>query len=305
MHCLIVQRPPVADFLAKNRKAAKNVKLKASTVKDNKRGFVKPEARIAKPAASGKKAGSNAKVEAPPSCNGDGEGSVGGGTVIISKDYLDSLLQMTVVRQEGGREEEAIKQTRAKTESESHPFHHTSSIPANTYQQSHTQPQEQLGEHTAPQVSVLPAGRTTGGTDRRGKTLSPALTEYFPFGRPGCGAPLRTVSGHVMADLRGGGYNPHHPPTSIHHPRPLSPSTHHMTQGGGHLGQTGSNAHGVTTSHIPGSRGTEVVEGSSPRYARGAWPCVNHHTLSERAAKRRRELEHMVNLLCMFAGILP
>lgn len=335
------------DFLAKNRRAIRNIKPKAATasVKDSMvKGPLRPQPPTAKPTVSQKKAGTVTKPHAPlqSSTLGSGNGGKEDGTVVISKDYLDNLLKMSVLLQagvEGGRRGEGEDgqggdQTVAKTEAQSHHRHHISvspsSIPglgnnnvsvaatsASTYQQPH--PWEQLEESTT-RTSAVHAGRTTVGRAKRGRTISPTVAEdYFPFGRPGCGAPLRTASGQVMADLRRGGQNPHHPPMSTHLPPVF---THHKTQGG-HLQQAGSIA-GTTTSHahipeeprgqpllmmeghgvrssggdlrLSGGGVGEGMESCSPRYARGAGPHVDQYMLRERAEKRKKQMEHVVRV---------
>ena len=304
----------MADFLAKNIKAAKNIKLKsASNVKDSKRRSVKLQAPVVKHTASRKKTELNTNIDVPSSSNGGSEGGMGGGTVVISKDYLDTLLKRSVMMHPGGRGGEEAKLTRAKDESQSHYCHHNSSITdlsnttntmsPNTYQLSDTHPQDKLMDCT-PQASILPTGRAIGGRNKQNLLSSPVTEVYFPFGRPGCGAPLRTASGHIMADLRGGGYNPHHPPTSIYHPNPLSSPTYCKTQGNEHLGQTSSIA-GLTTNHshfamqpdppLEGLKCGQVEDGNSS-YARGPGPHVNQYTLNEKAEKRKKELEHKVNV---------
>ncbi len=99
---------------------------------------------------------------------------------------------------------------------------------------------------------------------------------YFPFGRPGCGAPLRTDSGHVMADLRtrtsitGG-------PASLKYTS-LSPDVPGQAKERSGLGNT-----------------DQLNVSTSPRFARGVGPHVDNYALREREEKRRKHLEHVVS----------
>lgn len=136
---------------------------------------------------------------------------------------------------------------------------------------------------TTAATSVGPQARTT----RARKQESPV--EYFPFGRPGCGAPLRTDSGQVMADLRqrtglqGHDTLPRHSSNVAQEPPPLLPSlqqpapSQSASEGGGQVRQS--------------------AEMASPRYARGAGPHVNQYVLKDKEEKRKKQLEHVVSLI--------
>ena len=104
--------------------------------------------------------------------------------------------------------------------------------------------------------------------------------EYFPFGRPGCGAPLRTVSGHVIADLR-------------KRSRVAVSSDRHLPADGnlGSMARPAAGRHGDARTVMEGVG----VELASPRYARGAGPHVNEYVLKEKEGKRKQELEHLVS----------
>ena len=225
---LFMQRA-VANFLARNRKAAKNTKRRAtaitSAVIEGNRGPVHA-ARFSSPQ---KMLTPSTTANALQNCHGNTE--VEDGTVTVSKEYLNSLLRSSAMSKNGaaGRGTNLLEAKFEAQSLHSHPnkVHPNSINPRQdnscdvfTYQQGNTGTQKRLPESMISQGSnVAPTCMETGGRGRRGSTISPAAEEYFPFGRPGCGAPLRTASGHVMADLRGGGYNPRYPS----HPSLLPP----------------------------------------------------------------------------------
>lgn len=102
---------------------------------------------------------------------------------------------------------------------------------------------------------------------------------YFPFGRPGCGAPLRSDSGQVIADLR-------------HRTR-----INNQARGSGEV----ASKHSISPNASRQNAGEEVKQGigemSSPRYARGAGPHVSDYMIKEREEKRKKELDHLVSCI--------
>jgi hypothetical protein len=105
---------------------------------------------------------------------------------------------------------------------------------------------------------------------------SPEPDIYFPFGRPGCGAPLRSESGQVLADLR-------------------LKTTHVRDSREVHVAESQAS---LKASDMQRELGQVTVTGdmASPRYARGAGPHVSDYLLKEREGKRKKELEHVVSL---------
>ena len=99
---------------------------------------------------------------------------------------------------------------------------------------------------------------------------------YFPFGRPGGGAPIRDETGGVVADLRSK-VEPHSVKS-----KPKSKGTpHHKTQ---------HPAPKLTVDYTH-QEGVDL----SPRFGRGEGPLVDKFVLHEREQKRRKEMEHRVS----------
>ena len=96
---------------------------------------------------------------------------------------------------------------------------------------------------------------------------------YFPFGRPGCGAPLRSDSGQVVADLR-----------------------QRVRDGKGVTEVAHARAH-VQCVEQEVNQVKFPVATTSPRYARGAGPHVSDYALREKEDKRKKELEHAVSVI--------
>ena len=197
------------------------------------------------------------------------EGGINDNTVVISKSYLDQLLRFS---------QERVEQLQAQL--------HQHQPPEPLHHQSTPLPVAPPTNPSLPSPQHKPSSKADVV-----KRASPDF--YFPFGRPGGGAPLRTDSGQVMADLRqrnrlqgNGGRQSHqedatptrHAPQDLDYHTPNPTTTH--PQGG------------LQSSHQ--SKGGEVMM-ESPRYGRGAGPHVNEYVLREKEEKRKKELEHVVS----------
>ena len=130
---------------------------------------------------------------------------------------------------------------------------------------------------------------------KKTKRQSQSPEYYFPFGRPGCGAPLRTDSGHVIADLRSfvrGSTNLHTVTTEI--PHLATTATDPVARNAIHQGS--SEVPKVAVERVGASLKQLQMSGelASPRYARGAGPHINEYVLKEKADKKKKELEHKV-----------
>ena len=230
-------------------------------------------------------------------------------TVVISKGYLESLLKQSVLNREtAGNDQKDMsnnkgRRTRKGSDREDGGSGHQhvvvipTSVPGLTDPQSSSSPPKKYASNSTgrknspaghkPNNSSSKAAPTKNG---RGRGAPPAVEEdYFPFGRPGCGAPLRTVSGNVVADLRTLAFRNSHmghiqdTPSSPHRsPSPIEEDVH--------VGVVRSTADHAQPDH----RRTDMEESSSPRYARGVGPHVDHYMLREKAEKRKKELEHKV-----------
>lgn len=145
--------------------------------------------------------------------------------------------------------------------------------------------------------------------------------DYFPFGRPGGGAPITSETGQVLTNYRhrgqmGGASNKHISSdyssvettvavrnnitqaniTSPHH------SSHYQsnvpTNGPPEstnqipIGGTGLLLHNIGESPSRGQNNTQYS--TTPRFARGAGPFVDQYALQEKEEKRKKQMEHMV-----------
>ena len=202
-------------------------------------------------------------------------------TVVISKAYLDQLLKSSFTgAQINGKDTFTISEM--------------------------ADPKGAIVSST-PLPHSLPTQRNQSSSSNKPTTTrcpSPPTEEYFPFGRPGCGAPLRTDSGKVMADLRQrvrGRVDPKVPKLHQQHPQPqhvVAPEPAQATVGG--IGRPSQNSKQVEMGSPRYNRGTgPQVEMGSPRYARGAGPHVDQYALRDKEQKRKKELEHVVSLLEM------
>ena len=300
--------------MSRNRRAAKTVKRKTTLPMDAKREQVTPRPPAAKVPGSHRKAAQPAsrRIEDP-----EPEGRKLGGnndTVVISKDYLDSLLKMTVMKNLERGERETIdtehgQQKRPRDDSGRDRSDHgsgkgksdrrsghrnvvvsPSSVPG---LQHNSNKALSSGHHSQQQASHSPAGEPSPRRNRHVKASSP-VEEYFPFGRPGCGAPLRTASGQIMADLRSLVVQ-----TSQQHyslPPSLSSTAHQRYSSPPHGAQTSGPERRQAARTVPSDKTYGTGEEScSPRFARGVGPHVDQYMLRERAEKRKRELEHKVS----------
>lgn len=216
-------------------------------------------------------------------------------TVVISRSYLDHLLRTS------------LNKTQESTQDSSQP-NHLSTV-SYTQQQNHPVPSlhyTQTASHTVhsqqpvgsgsmlvpgaevPQATTVPVSNRTQANSE----------DYYPFGRPGCGAPLRTDTGQVMADLRQRAKLQTHTTQNSS----VVQEPHHMATEPPAMFSTAQ----LTTQHLPqetASMPSSEREGggpggadlASPRYARGAGPHVNQYVLREKEEKRRKELEHVVS----------
>lgn len=173
-------------------------------------------------------------------------------TVVVSKSYLDQLLKASL----GGDKKQPVvlqPQNVNKSSEEKPP----SPVPATSVSTSQTS-------------SVLPRATIPSSSSSHAIANDDS---YFPFGRPGCGAPLRSDSGQVVADLR-------------QRARAKSygksvPEPSHARSKVCHVGQE------VDTSG----------KANSSRYARGAGPHVCDYVLREKEDRRKKELEHAVSVI--------
>lgn len=211
---------------------------------------------------------------------------------MISKSYLDQLLLMT----NGGQGKGlglAVPQDRGKA-----PADHTTL--QDTVGPLHHAPHPRAAS-PAPQHSEKPRPRAAD-TVRNARPVSPE--GYFPFGRPGCGAPLRTDSGQVIADLRQRQRQcvPDRPVNTFSgHTQPV------MTSDPGHSHLIPAPSQDVTRGvRASGGEVRISADMGSPRYARGAGPHVDKYMLREREEQRKKHLEHVVSMCCsVLCGDMP
>lgn len=144
--------------------------------------------------------------------------------------------------------------------------------------------------------------------------------EYFPFGRPGGGAPIRSQSGTLLTDYRsrtrvqeqGGvvaskkadnmpthqdmgyvrGVHESSDPVSGH-PARVAASTSHHRSGVGNTGVRGG-AGGDVMMMSPTRGDRKELYNTTPRFARGAGPHIDQYMRKEMDEKRRKRMEHMV-----------
>ncbi len=256
----------------------------------------KNERIAARPPASKPPAGQNKSLRATK----DGVGSGGNETVMISRDYLDSLLKMNLDHNLEDRSGEGngtnrngeVKLVNDGTRSDHcHTVVSPSTIPGLQDNPSSKLKWKELN-HTSSDHPMGPKTRKSGQykesgsvSDKKRKSLAngspPVEEEYFPFGRPGCGAPLRTASGHVMADLRALNVRKSQQFTTSD----TSPQRVHE--------------HRTVTEPVNSDLATNDHSGGdtvSPRFARGVGPHVDQYMLREMADKRKKELEHKVRM---------
>ena len=147
------------------------------------------------------------------------------------------------------------------------------------------------------------------------------VEEYFPFGRPGGGAPIRSQSGAVLTDYRSrtrahdqGGVAMRDLPetkrvgdfqSQANFGAKYEASNHDGGFGAGHTAVTAY--HGSVSSggggdvmmmsprrHEAEPKQHSDVYNTTPRFARGAGPHVDQYMRREMDEKRRKQMEHMV-----------
>lgn len=214
---------------------------------------------------------------------------------MINKAYLDQLLRSSTLV--GPGQSQGARQTELVTSTPNHSHNSLITRLKSDYNLSTIGP-------AATNVSLnttMPANSATA------KPASPEV--YFPFGRPGCGAPLRSDSGKVIADLR--------QRTRVYtQALELGEIPRMSTQSRGEVGAASLAAmqsRGPASLAATQSRGEKVGAASlaaaqdmgqivasgemvSPRgFNRGAGPHVNEYVLREREGKRKKQLEHVVS----------
>ena len=220
---------------------------------------------------------------------------------------------------------------------------HTSHAPQHSEHQVNNyqglSPREKWLQELAAQVEEQKAKKERNRLQEQQSTVE----EYFPFGRPGGGAPIRSQSGMLLTDYRsrtraqdqGGVATQDHLET-----RKVGDIQSHQEQayfrakfeasnrdGGYSSSHTATNAyHGsVAGTTGVGSGGGDVMMMSprrgeaepqqykdmyntTPRFARGAGPHVDQYMKREMDEKRRKQMEHMVSkkftLLCVCSRYL-
>lgn len=355
------QSKPPTNFLSRNKRAIRD---KSRSIKDaqadskvkgrprSKRALERERRKDESVAASGN-GGSVAKKQPPPA---------GSDTVTISKSYLDELLRMSVMRDDSSISKETSRDiTKSEAPSNRHnalervtvepthvpgldltsPQHTISPPPPHQRTKPHTEhaqkiptavqvnnpclsPREKWLQDLAAQVEEQKAKKEKNRLRER----QPTVEEYFPFGRPGGGAPIRSQSGQLLTDYRS-------------RTRYQDEKTHqgaggsHLVAGGSHHGAGGSRVEadqdsgllapneyppkrpaydekvpssfggtysiggGVSTNTMMSPRHHETqstpLHSTTPRFARGAGPHVDQYMMEEMNEKRRKQMENMVS----------
>ncbi len=138
--------------------------------------------------------------------------------MVVSKSYLEDLLRLTVapsvnkdvrhVQMDSRQVPGLVSPSHTLTAPQPHtytapqPHTYTAPQPTHTHTQSYGVPptlsaKEQWLKDLADQVKEKQSRQQQQKTKPQ-----PTEEVYFPYGRPGCGAPMRTESGQVIADLR-------------------------------------------------------------------------------------------------------
>lgn len=188
-------------------------------------------------------------------------------------------------------------------------------------------PREKWLQELAAQVKEQKAKKERNRLQEQRSTVE----EYFPFGRPGGGAPIRSQSGALLTDYRSrtraqdqggvatqghlesrrvGDIQPHQEQAYLRAQREAS------NRDGGYVpGHTATNAYtgnvaantGVDSGDVmmmSPRRGEAVpqqyndVYSTTPRFARGAGPHVDQYMKREMDEKRRKQMENMVSGDC-------
>ena len=180
---------------------------------------------------------------------------------------------------------------------------------------------EELPQH----LTATHSEKLTLREKERRKQETEAVVDYNPWGRPGCGAPVRSQTGQVLTNPRqrraakrselddtSEGY----PSTQTSPNRIVESSRHlerpprHKTQNRGlprlpeasslnetyRLGSPPS----VGASATPQLQASGTACHDTPHFGRGAGPYVDKFVLEQKAQQRRRQLEHMVGDLFSF-----
>ena len=248
-------------------------------------------------------------------------------TVVVSKQYLDELLRMSVMREDvkGGNtvthvsldpsQVPGLESTIASNTSSTHqkPVNQTPVKPLlpnitndqespPNYQAAHhgNQGKEQWLNDLA--IQAMEQRQRKKSEKMRQKQTSPE--EYFPFGRPGGGAPIRSQSGQLLTNYRfrsqmGGAPNasssPKHTNETSHGSQYVDTSVNSPPN------NAALNFPQPTTNQISPSGGNGLMIGASPqntntspRFARGAGPFVDQYVLQDMEEKRKKQMEHMV-----------
>ena len=267
-------------------------------------------------------------------------------TVMISKNYLQELLRMSMIREgttaNGGTDHEKnvdkpdkpvtvvnvepaqipgldITSPKHATSPPKQPIQQTGH--AQYYPQANSQgltphtnnnkltPHEKWLQELAAQVDEQKAEKER----KRLMEQQSAVEEYFPFGRPGGGAPIRSQSGQLLTDYRSrtGYQNQVNRPSGGHFSE-RSQADRVQVQGEPFVSMRKVDIDRTDKSRVTvndGTISTEAVGGvmmsplhhettelhsTTPRFARGAGPHVDQYMLQEMNEKRRKQMEHMV-----------
>ena len=199
----------------------------------------------------------------------------------------------------------------------------TSPAPQHNEHQANNQglsPHDKWLQELAAQVEEQKAKKERNRLQEQQSTVE----EYFPFGRPGGGAPIRSQSGALLTDYRSrtraqdqrGMSTRGHLETKkagdtyMHQERAYFGATYNCDSGyvpsqpaanvytGGVAGNTGVGS-GVDVMTMSPRRGEadpqhKDVYNTTPRFARGAGPHVDQYMRREMDEKRRKQMEHMV-----------
>ena len=141
-----------------------------------------------------------------------------------------------------------------------------------------------------------------------------AVEEYFPFGRPGGGAPIRSQSGQLLTDYRsrtdyqdqvngssGGRFSERTQANHVPVQREPFNSTRNVDIERTTKSRVSTIDETISTEAVgrvmmsPLHHGTTEVPDTTPRFGRGAGPHVDQYMMKEVNEKRRKQMEHMVS----------
>ena len=191
---------------------------------------------------------------------------------------------------------------------------HAQNMPTTHHNNQGLSPHDKWLKELAAQVEEQKARKERNRLTERQTTVE----EYFPFGRPGGGAPIKSQSGQVLTDYRSRamfqdqGNKPSRDHTevnkisSLQSPQAPTERVYGSISSGDHVGTNmyGTLASGDGVSHdviMSPRRGEpqqEELYNTTPRFARGAGPHVDQYMIREMNEKRRKQMEHMVSLQC-------